>query len=120
MRSGLPFTKEAVLNFLWGALSLGDGSEAPRELVGLPLADLEMGDACRALSVKPLLYRAPRWPSAAGTVHQPLTETMLIPSYFQVRIMSLTLRLITTPFYLHSCPLSYHQRLWFSKSGAGR
>lgn len=34
-----------MLIFLWGALSLGDGSEAPRELVGLPLTDLEMGDA---------------------------------------------------------------------------
>lgn len=65
MHSGLPFTKEAVLIFLWGALSLGDGSEAPRELVGLPLADLEMGEACEAPGVKPLLYRAP-WRLAAG------------------------------------------------------
>lgn len=39
-----------MLIFLWGALSLGDGSEAPRELVGLPLTDLEMGDAYSELS----------------------------------------------------------------------
>lgn len=51
-----------------------------------------------ALGVKPLLSRAPRWPSAAGTTHQPLRETMLTPSYFQVRMASLILQLVTPSF----------------------
>lgn len=99
LHSGLPFTKAAVLILLWGDLSPGNDSKAPTELAGLPL-DLEMGEPCKGSRYKAFTVQSSLVAICPGTIRQPFTKTMLIPTYFQVKIVSI-LQLTS-----HTFPLS--------------
>lgn len=80
------FHKGRVLILLWGTLSPGDDSEAPTEQ-GLP--DLEMGEPCKDSQYKACTVESSPVAICLGPIHQPFTKTMLIPTYFQVKMVAL-------------------------------
>lgn len=83
----LPFTEEVVLILLWGALSPGDDSKTPTELIGLP--DLEMVEPCKGSQYKAFTVERSPVAICLGPIHQPFAKAMLIPTYFQVKMVSL-------------------------------